>query len=107
MIIKIPFTIPTQRVDGTSLAPGEIDRIEFFVSTDNGQNYVSAGHASADQTEFPFEASDPGTYLFKDQVVDTQSPPRFSPDSPVVSFTIASPPLAAPKPAILGTPLAG
>lgn len=106
MIIKIPLTIPTTRVDATALAATEIKQIEFLVSVDNGQNYVSAGHAAADQTEFQFEASDAGTYLFKAQTVDTQDPSRVSLDSNVVSFTIQAAAKAAPSPPILGTPVA-
>lgn len=108
MIIKIPFTVPTKRIDGTDLPISQIDRIEFYVSTDSGQNYVSIGHAAADgsQTDFLYEATDVGTYLFKAQAVDTQNPPRVSLDSSVVSFTIAPPELAAPEAPVLGTPVA-
>jgi len=105
-IIKIPVTAPTTRIDGNALAITDLARIEFFVSTDNGQNYVSAGHSAPDATSFNFEATDPGTYLFKAEAVDLQSPPLTSLDSAVVQFTIAPPVLAAPSPPTLGTPVA-
>jgi hypothetical protein len=109
MIIKIPFTVPTKRIDGTDLSLSEIDRIEFFVSTDSGVEYTSIGHAAADgsQTDFLYEATEFGSYLFKAQTVDTQNPARVSLDSSVVSFSIAPPTLAAPEAPVLGTPVAG
>ena len=105
-IFNIPFTIPTTRIDGSALAASSIARIEFFVSTDSGANYVSAGHAAPDATNFPFEATDVGTYLFKAEVVDTQNPALTSLDSNIVSFAIAPPVLAAPNAPVLGTPVA-
>lgn len=102
MRITIPFTLPTSRADGTALAATEVAAVDFFLSTDNGLNYASVGHAAPDQTAFTVDLTDPGTYLFRAETVDTQIPPRSSVDSNVVSFTVPTPPLAAPSPPVLG-----
>lgn len=104
MKLDIPFTLPTQRADGSTLSPSEISRIEFFVSVDGGQNYVSAGHAAPDQKVFQYDASDIATYNFRAEAVDLQVPERTSLDSNVVSYTVAPPVLAAPNAPVLGTP---
>jgi hypothetical protein len=104
-LYNIPITDPTSRKDGKALAQTEIKEIDMLVSTDNGQNYVAAGHAAAGQANFQFDAVDPGTYLFKAQTVDTQTPALVSGDSNVVSLTVAPPVLAAPNAPTLGTPV--
>jgi hypothetical protein len=106
MLINVPVTAPTTRIDGSALSATDLNRIEMLVSTDNGQNYVSAGHIAPNQPVFQFEATDVGTYQFKAEAVDNQNPALVSLDSNVVSFTIAPPVLARPSAPVLGTPTA-
>ena len=85
---RITWKDPTQRTDGTALAPGEIAFIEVQWSSDNGNTYVDAGHAAAGQQQFDQPLPGPGTYLFKLQCVDTQSPPATSADSSIASVVV-------------------
>jgi hypothetical protein len=79
---------PTQRTDGTPLKPTEIASILVLWSSDNGNTYVEAGHAAAGQQQFDQALPAPGTYLFKLECVDTQSPPATSADSNVASVIL-------------------
>ena len=95
---KITWTDPTMRSDGTTaLTPAEIAQINVFMSSDNGNTYTNVGHAAAGQQSFTQPLTTSGTYLFKLQTVDTQTPPAISADSSVVSL-VATVPLAAPNP---------
>ena len=49
------------------------------------------------QEHFDQDLTDPGVYLFKLEVVDTQTPPLTSADSNVVSVTVPVPAKAAPN----------
>jgi hypothetical protein len=102
-LFNIPITVPTQRKDGKELAVTEIAFIDIEMSADNGQNYVSVGHAANNQAAFQQDLTVPGTYLFRGVTVDTQVPPLSSDPSSPVSVTIAPPALAAPNPPVLGT----
>lgn len=95
---RITWVDPTARTDpqATPLSPAEIAFITVLMSTDNGQTYADVGHAAAGQGTFDQVVTDPGTYLFKLETVDTQNPPLTSPDSIVVSVTVPVPALAAP-----------
>jgi hypothetical protein len=95
-IARITWKDPIVRADGSALTPAEIAFVNVLMSADNGQNYASAGHAAAGQQSFDQEVTDPGTYMFKLEAVDTQNPPLVSADSIVVSVAIAAPALAAP-----------
>lgn len=103
--VSIPFTLPTQRKDGTAIAQGEIAQVDFALSSDNGQTYTPVGHAAANQTSFTLQSLDAGSYLVRSTVTDTQTPPLTSDFSAVVGFQIAAPALAAPNPPVLGTPV--
>jgi len=87
---------PTTRADPaqTPGSPAEIAFITVLMSDDNGQNYIDVGHAAAGQQTFSQPLTHPGVYLFKLQVVDTQTPPTTSADSAVVSVTVPAPELA-------------
>lgn len=91
---------PTTRSDPaqTPANPGEIAFINVLMSSDNGQNYTSVGHAAAGQQSFSQTLTDPGVFLFKLEAVDTQSPPTTSADSAVVSVTVPTPALAPLNP---------
>jgi hypothetical protein len=91
---------PTTRSDAsaTPLKPGDLAYILVQMSADNGQNYADVGHAAPGQQSFDQDLTDPGTYLFKLDAVDTQTPPMTSADSIVVSVTVPVPSLAAPNP---------
>lgn len=101
MLLRIQFTLPTKRADGSDLPIEEISSIRFYVSTDNGQNFAQAGSAAPGQQVFEFDAQDFGTYLFKAETFDTQTPKRDSDDSNIIAFTIETPPKAAPLPPVL------
>jgi len=88
---------PTQRTDGSALKPGELAFIEVQMSTDNGNTYSDVGHAAPGQQMFDQPLTASGTYLFKLNAVDTQTPPATSADSAVVSLTVTVA-LAAPNP---------
>lgn len=107
MKISIPITDPTTREGGGALDPSkELAFVNILMSADNGQNYASVGHAAPGQPTFEQELTDPGTYLFKADAEDLQTPALDSKDSNVVSFTVPAPALAAPSPPTLGTPVA-
>jgi hypothetical protein len=103
--VSIPITAPTTRADGTALDPKDIARMDVELSDDNGQTFVNVGHAAADQTEFVIDNLAPGNYLVRATCTDTQDPPLTSDDSAPVSFQVEAPPLAAPSPPTLGTPV--
>jgi hypothetical protein len=103
--VSIPVTAPTTRKDGSTLPPEQLARLDFELSSDNGQSYTNVGHAAANQTEFKLQSLDPGSYLVRSTATDTQDPPLTSDFSAVVGFQIAAPALAAPNPPVLGTPV--
>lgn len=91
----LTWTDPTVLTDGTPIPPNDFADVEVFVSADGGLNYTSAGHAAPGAQAFDFELSDTGTFNFKLESKDTQTPSRLGPDSQVVSVTVALQPLAA------------
>lgn len=98
MKATITWSDPTERADGTPLAASEIAFIEVFQSSDNGNSYASIGHAAAGQQSFTTDDLPAGgTYLFKLETDDTQTPAAVSADSSVVSVSVAPPALAAPN----------
>lgn len=104
--VQIPFTAPTTRKDNSTLAATDIAQIDFEISSDNGESWVSVGHTDANGS--PFVVSDLDTdvpYLFRNFVTDTQKPPLTSDFSASVSVRIPPPVLAAPNPAAMGTPV--
>lgn len=94
----VTWTDPTTRADGSPLDPSKVAFINVLMSADNGQNYESVGHAAMGQQTFTQELDDAGTFLFKLETVDTQSPAKVSADSNVVSVVVPEPELAAPNP---------
>ena len=92
----VTWVDPTTLVDGkTAIPPNDFGLIEVQLSIDNGKTYTNVGHAAPGQQTFSMELDDPGTYLFKLNAQDTQTPATESPDSAVVSVTVAAPPLQA------------
>jgi len=86
---------PTTLTDGTAIPANDFADVEVFMSADGGQNYVNVGHAAPGAQAFDVELTDTGTFNFKLESKDTQTPSRLGPDSPVVSVTVAPQPLAA------------
>lgn len=103
--VVIPFTIPTQRKDSTALPVEQIKQIDFELSADNGQTWTSIGHRAASDSSITLQDLDVGQYLVRDFVTDTQTPSLTSDFSSPVGFEIKAPTLAAPNPALLGTPV--
>ena len=92
---RVTWKDPTQRTDGTALSAAEIAYVNVQWSSDNGNTYVDAGHAAAGQQQFDQVLPAPGTYLFKLQCVDTQTPPATSADSSIASVVV---PVVIPPP---------
>jgi hypothetical protein len=103
--VVIPFTPPTARKDGSPLPAEQIAKIDFEISADNGQTWTSVGHRAGTDTSLTLQDLDVGQYLVRDFVTDTQGPPLTSDFSSVVGFEIKAPVLAAPLPAVIGTPV--
>lgn len=103
--VTIPFVPPNQRKDGTALPPEQIKQIDFEISADNGQTWTSVGHRAGTDTSLTLQDLDVGQYLIRDFVTDTQVPPLTSDFSAPVGFEIKAPVLAAPNPAVIGTPV--
>lgn len=93
----ITWVDPTARTDGTPLKQGDLAYIQVQMSADGGQNYAPVGHAAPGTQTFDQDLTDPGTYNFKLEAVDTQTPPAISADSVIVSVTVPQPVLAAPN----------
>jgi len=95
---RVTWKDPTQRTDGTAAAAADIAMIKVLMSSDNGNTYAEIGHAAAGQQQFDQDLAAPGTYLFKLEAVDTQTPPTTSADSAVASVvvTVVLPPLNPP-----------
>lgn len=95
-LVTIKWVDPTTLVDGvTAIPPNDFADVEVQMSIDNGKTYTNVGHAAPGALQFQMELSDPGTYNFKLNSKDTQTPPQLGPDSTVVSVTVAPPPVAA------------
>lgn len=92
---RLTWTDPTQLVNSTPIPPNDFADIEVLMSADGGLNYVTAGHAAPGAQTFDVELSDVGTFNFKLNSKDTQTPSLIGPDSAVVSVTVAPQPLAA------------
>jgi hypothetical protein len=92
--VTLTWVDPTTLVDGSAIPPNDFADVEIFMSADGGLTYTNAGHVGPGTQRFEIEISDPGTFNFKLNCKDTQTPPLFGPDSAVVSVTIAAPPLA-------------
>jgi len=95
-LVTLKWKDPTTLVDGvTAIPPNDFADVEVLMSIDNGQTYTNVGHAAPGAEQFQMELTDPGTYLFKLESKDTQTPAQVGPDSSVVQVTVAPPPVAA------------
>lgn len=103
--VVIPFAPPATRTDGTPLPADQIKQIDFELSADNGQTWTNVGHRAGTDTSLTLQDLDVGQYLLRDYVTDTQNPALTSDFSPVAGFQIKAPVLAAPSPALIGTPV--
>jgi hypothetical protein len=92
--IRITWTDPTTRVDGSPLQAEDIGGIEVSMKVSGAPDFtlvatVEAGVMQLDQTDLPA-----GGYSFQIEVFDKQSPPHYS--GPVVVAQNIM--LAAPSP---------
>lgn len=96
MLLTLTWKDPTTLVDGTTaIPPNDFADVEVNMSIDNGKTYANVGHAAPGAQQFQMELTDPGTYLFKLNSKDTQSPPQLGPDSVVAQVTVPASPVAA------------
>ena len=93
---KLTWKDPTTRSDGTPL--NTLAYINVLMSADNGNTYTKVGHAAPAQQQFSQDLTDAGTYQFKFNATDAQTPPLTSADSVVVSVTVPPPELPPPSP---------
>lgn len=94
MLLTLKWTDPTTLADGTTAIPAnDFADVEVNMSIDNGKMYTNVGHAAPGAQQFQMELTDPGTYLFKLEAKDTQTPAQLGPDSAVVQVTVPAPPL--------------
>jgi hypothetical protein len=90
------WTPPTTRTDGSALAPAQIGVVTIF-DTISGTP-VAVGTVTGAVGTFTTPTLVPGSMHLYDVVTcDTQSPPVCSAASNVVSYTVPTPPLAAPS----------
>lgn len=92
---------PTQRDDGTPLAPSEVSHYNWYIKYNNGA--VSPPHATqlvnGEFTDsFDVDSQTAGTYQFYYTTVDTQIPQQESVPSNILEIEILVPLLAAPNP---------
>lgn len=95
---RLTWTDPTTLTDGSAIPANDFADVEVFMSADGGQNYVNIGHAAPGAQTFDVELTDTGTFNFKLESKDTQTPSRLGPDSVIASVTVAPQPLAAINP---------
>ena len=96
MLCTIKWVDPVTLIDGkTAIPPNDFADVEVQQSIDNGKTYSNVGHAAPGAQQFQIELTDPGTYLFKLNSKDTQTPSTLGPDSAVVSVTVPAPPTPA------------
>ena len=86
-IARVTWKDPTTRVDGVPGKPTEIAYIRVLMSSDSGATWADVGHVGPTIEFYDQTLDAAGTYQFKLQVVDTQSPPTVSADSAVVQIT--------------------
>lgn len=95
---RLTWTDPTTLTDGAPIPANDFADVEVFMSADGGLNYVNVGHAAPGAQTFDIELTDTGTFNFKLESKDTQTPSRVGPDSTVASVTVQPQPLAAINP---------
>lgn len=90
----LSYTPPTP-----SATQAPIAYVDIQFSADNGANFTSLKHAAPTETSFTQTELDPGDYIFRLIVIDTQTPAKSS--SPVdAPFNVPVPVLDAPSPVI-------
>lgn len=95
---RLTWTDPTTLTDGTTIPANDFADVEVFMSANGGLDYVNVGHVAQGIQSFDVELTDTGTFNFKLESKDTQTPSRLGPDSIVASVTVAPQPLAAINP---------
>lgn len=99
---NVAATAPTERADGTPLAPGEIDHYLWTLQLEGGATAEPIAVLLIDgQFSEPFDPDQgaPGVYNLSYQTVDTGG--RTSVPSSTLTIEVLAP-LAAPNPPVIG-----
>jgi hypothetical protein len=84
------WSLPTTRVNGDALTPGEIAFTDISMSADGGANWAPPIQVPSDAVQtFVVDDLTPGTYLFRATVEDTDG--RRSADAEVSGSVLAEP----------------
>lgn len=84
------WTLPTTRVNGKTLTPGEIAFTDISMSVDSGANWAPPIQVPSDAVQtFVVDDLTPGTYMFRATVEDTDG--RRSADAEVAGSVLAEP----------------
>lgn len=84
------WTLPTTRVNGAALTPAEIDRTDIMMSADGGNTFSTPVQVPSDAVQtFVIDNLDPGDYVFRAIVIDTDG--RASASADVTGAVLAAP----------------